>query len=112
MALNALDVEKLGKEMARAALEAVGAASGELAHYFEQEFQNLLKVIAQIEVEYAAGRLSQENARRLVEMQLGAARSVLLTSKGLAVLAAENAVNAALTVARVTVNAALGFALL
>lgn len=45
-------------------------------------------------------------------MQKSATRSVLLTAEGLGELATEEAINAALDVARPIVNAALGFLLL
>jgi hypothetical protein len=50
---------------------------------------------------------SAEEAQVLLDMQKHATRAVLLASEGMSALAAEQAINAALDVAKATLNAAI-----
>ena len=65
-----------------------------------------------IEQMHIAGTVSPEQANLLVDMQINALRTVLLSEKGLGLLAAEAAINSALDAVRTAVNVALGFALI
>jgi hypothetical protein len=56
--------------------------------------------------------LDEPRAKLLLDMQKNASSSVLQTVKGLSLLAAEQAINAALNVLRSSVNTAIGIALL
>ncbi|WP_206203761.1 hypothetical protein, partial [Thermococcus sp. M36] len=58
------------------------------------------------------GTCTQEQAELLINMQKQAVQTVLLTEKGLALLAVQNAINAALGAIATTVNTAIGWALL
>jgi hypothetical protein len=60
----------------------------------------------------AAGEINQQQAGLLLDMQTSASRNVLLTLQGLALLAVEEAINAALAVVKTAVNAATGFELI
>ena len=60
----------------------------------------------------AAGQINQAQAVLLLDMQKSASRSVLLALQGLALLAVEAAINAALGVVKTAVNTAIGFALI
>jgi hypothetical protein len=65
-----------------------------------------------IEEMLAAGQINQQQAQLLLDMQKSASRSVLLTLKGLALLTAEEAINAALDIVKGVVNAAVKFPLI
>ena len=65
-----------------------------------------------IEQMHVDGTITPEQANLLVDMQLNALRTVLLSEKGLGLLAAEAAINAVLDAVRTAVNAALGFVLI
>jgi len=56
--------------------------------------------------------IDDEEARLQFKIQKNASRTVLLTIEGLGVLAAEEAINAAMKVVKDTVNSALGFTLI
>lgn len=108
----ALDIEKLGKDMFTAAFAVLKQKAPEIEAYARSEFRKIAETLATIESEKLAGRISDEQALLLFEMQKSATRSVLLTSSGLSLLAAEAAINAALDVVKVAVNAAIGIVLI
>jgi hypothetical protein len=54
------------------------------------------------------GKITEQEAAYLMDLQRNASRTVLLTIEGLGILAVEEAINAALAVVRDTINAALG----
>ena len=58
------------------------------------------------------GQINPQQAELLFDMQKSASRSVLLTVKGLSLLAAQEAINAALAVVRTVVNTAVKFPLI
>lgn len=106
------DIDALAKEMAAAARGELETRWPAIKDFAENEFRKLGQTITFIGEKTAAGELSPEEARLLLEMQKNAARAVLLTLEGMALLTAEAAINAALGAVRSTVNAAVGFALL
>ncbi len=76
--------------------------------YAANEFRKLLLEAGHIARLKAAGQITKAEAVYLMDLQRNAARSVLLTIEGLGTIAVESAINAALAVARDTINAALG----
>jgi hypothetical protein len=108
----ALDVGDLAGKMFDAAFAVLMGKTPGIANYLRGECAKLAHTFATIEAEQASGEISLDEARLLLEMQTSASRSVLLTSEGLGLLAAEQAINAALDAVRSAVNAALPFALL
>ena len=107
-----IDVDELVREMAAAASGQLKAKWPAIKDFAENEFRKLGQTITFIGEKTAAGELTEDEARLLLEMQKNAARAVLLTLEGMALLAAEAVINAALDGVKGTVNAALGFALL
>jgi len=61
--------------------------------------------IAQLKAE---GKITEQEAAYLMDLQRNASRTVLLTIEGLGILTVEATINAALTVVRDTINNALG----
>lgn len=59
-----------------------------------------------------AGELDEEEARLYLDIRKNALRAVVLATEGIGLVAAENAINAALGAVRNAVNKALGFPLL
>ncbi|MDI6765423.1 MAG: hypothetical protein QME52_01120 [Bacteroidota bacterium] len=84
----------------------------EIRDYAESEGKKLGECIITIEKMYIEGKISQEQAQLLLDIQKNAMRTVLLTVEGIGILAAEQAINAALNVVKDTVNTALGFTLI
>jgi hypothetical protein len=107
-----IDVSALGKSIAEAVLGVLQKQAPDIRDYAEAEGVKLAQTIAQIEARYAMGKITEEHARLLLEMQKNAARTVLLTIEGLGLLAVEAAINAGLDVIKQTVNKAVGFALI
>jgi hypothetical protein len=108
----ALDVGDLAGKMFDAAFAILKGKTPAIANYLRGECAKLAQTMATIEAEQASGELSADEAHVLLEMQKSASRSLLLTSEGLGLLVAEQAINAALDAVRSVVNTALPFALL
>lgn len=108
----AIDITDLLEKMARAASASFGDQWPAVRSYAEIELKKIAADIAYIEQEFAAGRMNATQARLQLHLQANASKIVLLTAKGMTILAVEAAINAALGVIKDTTNAALGFALL
>lgn len=80
--------------------------------FAQTQFTNIAQQIADIEEQLAAGTLTKDQATLLLDMQKNASRAALLCVAGIGLLAAQDAINAALGAIATTVNGALGFALL
>lgn len=106
-----LDAGALASQMLGAALPILKKNSEDAQSFARIEFTKIAQTIASIQEMLAAGQINQQQAILLLEMQKSASRSVLLTVRGLALLAAEEAINAALNVIKGVVNAAVKFPL-
>ena len=80
--------------------------------FAEPELARLAQSLVDIGQLLAEGKISEMEARSLLEIHKNTTRTVLLTIKGLGLLAAENAINAALGAVRDVVNGALNVALI
>jgi hypothetical protein len=107
-----IDVDRLVQDMAAAAATILKTRWPDVKSYAETEFRKIGETIALIAREWARGEITEEQATLLLDMQKGASRSVMITVEGMAVVAAEQAINAAFDSVRRTVNAAIGFALI
>ncbi len=110
--MPALDIEALVKQMATVASGVLKAKWPEIQSYANTEFKKLGETVKLIAEEKAKGQISEEEALLLLDMQKSAMRSVLVTSEGIGILAAEEAINAALGAVRDVVNSAIGWTLL
>ncbi len=107
-----LDVATLAEQMLGAALPILKKDAEDAEAFAKTEFTKVAQTIVSIGQQVVAGQIDQEQAVLLLDMQTSASRNVLLTLKGLALLAVEQAINAALDVVKGAVNTALGFALI
>ncbi len=107
-----IDVEKLVKQMANAALGVLKKKYPAVQKYALTEFKKLGETIANIQMMSLTGDIDKEEARILIDIQKNAMRSVMLTVEGLGIIAVEQAINAALKAIQGTVNTALGFKLI
>lgn len=96
-----------------------GAAAAVASHRWPQmrdsvmpQFEALASTAVQIERDKLLGLLDEDDARTLAEMQKNALIAVTAGMKGQLKLAAEEAINAALGVARTALNGAVGMPLL
>jgi|SRR5215472_116279 len=109
MSLNA---GALAKKMLAAALPILTTHAVDAEAFASVEFKKIADTIVSIQIMLQAGQINNQQAELLLEMQKSASRSVLLTLKGLSLLTAEEAINAALAVVRAVVNTALKFPLI
>jgi|SRR5664279_5078098 len=107
-----LNVQDLARQMTAAAAGQFKKQWPDVKSYAESEFQKLAHAIVFIGEERVAGQIDETEGALLLDMQKNASRAVFLTIKGIGLLTAEAAVNAALDVVRTAVNTALGLTLL
>jgi hypothetical protein len=107
-----LDARALSQEMLAAALPVLKTHATDAESFASVEFKKLADTAVSIEEMLAVGQINDAQAQLLFDMQKNASRNVLLTVKGLSLLAAEEAINAALSVVKTAVNVALKFPLI
>lgn len=106
-----LDATQLGRDMAAAAAAVCGKRWPEIQSYMKTELEGLAHTLERIATRRATGRLSEESARALLNMQTESMKATLLAVEGLSRLMVEEALGAALGVVRGVVNTAVGFPL-
>jgi hypothetical protein len=109
MAINA---KQLVKTMLEAASSELKEAWPEVKDFAESEAKKIAADIVMIEKLHLAGRISKKRARLHLQIQKNASKTVLLTIKGMGLIAVEDAINATVRAIREPVNAAIGFALI
>jgi hypothetical protein len=107
-----LNVATLASQMLGAALPILKKDAQEAESFAKLEFTKIAQTIVAIGEQVISGQINEEQAGLLLAMQTSASRNVFLTLKGLALLAVEKAINAALNLVKSGVNTALGFALI
>lgn len=103
MSVNA---SQLGAKMIRAARESFGPDWKAARKYAQVELKHLARILLEISKLCADGELTKAEARSLLRLHRNATEIVLLTAKGIGVLAVEKAINAALGAVKDMVNAA------
>src|SRR5689334_21706001 len=104
----ALDISAITKEMLGAALPILASGGEKAVEYAEAQFKKIALQIVSIGEDYATGKLTEDGAKALLEMQENSTKIVLLTVEGLSLIVVEEAINAALSVVKGVVNTALG----
>lgn len=107
-----MNVKELAESMLSAMQGVLSEKWPEIKDYAEAEAKKLAQSLVMIEALNAANKIDAEEAALHLSIQKNASQMVLLTIKGLGVLAVEQALNAALDVVKETVNTALGFTLI
>ena len=102
-----IDISKLLAEMGVAAAKVLKDQWPVVQNFTEMELQKIAITIGSIHAGVVAGTMTSAEAQVLLDMQKNATRTVLLASEGMSALAAEQAINAALDVAKMALNAAL-----
>lgn len=106
------NLETLTKSMLDGAREAVSDRWPQLRALAEVEMRKLAQTLIDVHQLLEAGDIDDKRARVIVRIQQNTARSVLCTVRGLGVLAAEQATEAAVAAVARLVNAAVKFKLL
>ena len=92
------DFEALVKEMGKAATPHLKGGASKAREFGRVEADKMARTAMMLAAGVAAGKIDQEEAKLVLEVQKNASRSVLLTIKGLGIVAVENAINAAVRV--------------
>lgn len=108
----ALDITTLLKDMLNAAKPILKNYWKEAKPYAEKESQNFVNNLAMIEKLKLTGQITKEEADIHIQIQKNSFRTVLVAIKGIGIITAENAINAALGAISKAVNTALGWTLL
>jgi len=107
-----IDAKDLVAQMVAAGVGVLKGQWAKAREYAQPEFEKLAAIAVDIEAKKLAGKIAEDEARILMKMEKNAFDTVVLTLKDEGVLAAEQAINAALSVAAGIVNTALGWHLL
>ena len=75
------------------------------------KFEKIAQTVVSIGEGIAAGTITQEQAPILLDMQKNASRAVLAAVEGMTLVAAEQAVNAAIGAVKTAINTFVGFPL-
>jgi len=107
----ALKVSDLVSSMVKAAQASLGKDWPKARDFARPEIDRLARTLRDITQLAAAGKVNKQQARALLAIHKNTAQTVLLTIEGLGIIAAENAINAALAAVKEAVNAAAGVAI-
>jgi hypothetical protein len=107
-----MDFSTLLPDMLNAAKAPLAKQWKQAKPYAEAQLQSFIQSMERIAVLKLEGSITEEQARLLVNMHKRSMITVFLTIKGLGLLAIESAINAALGVARDTINTAIGWKIL
>ncbi len=107
-----LDVNSLFNSMITAAKKSLQGSAATLTQLASNSFKGLAQTLVDIQEMQSSHEITAYQADLLVDMGKNTLRTVMLTEEGLALLAVQNAINAALDAVRTSVNKAIGFTLL
>lgn len=110
--MASLDVGTLAQQMLAAALPILKKGATDAESFAKTEFTKIAQTIVSITEQLATGQINADQAKLLLQMQTNASRAVLLTLEGLALLAVEQAIQAALNVVAGVVNGFVHFPLI
>ena len=107
-----MNFDKLWRDMLAAMNKALEGQWNRAKGFATSEAKKLAQTLVDIAEMVKADEITQAQARLLMDMQKGAARSVVLAIEGIGIIAAEQALSAALGVVGLRVNKAVGFDLI
>ena len=105
-----LDIAQVVNEMLQAALPYLSKGGQQASSYASHEFQQYIVNVEHVQNMAEEGKVTDQEAQYLVDQYKLSMRAVLLAIEGLGVIAAQNAINAAIDVLNSALNAALGAA--
>jgi len=108
----ALDFKKLLKDMLVIAKQILGEAWPDVEVYVTAELQGITDRILWIQRELLAGRITQQKAKLMFDLQSKNTKIVLITAAGLSELGAEKLLTAIFKTIANAVNEALGWVLI
>lgn len=102
---------ELARTMLVAVKESLGEDWGEAKDWAKPEIQRLARVLVDIGKLVAQDKMTPAEAKAILKIHRNTTQTVMLTVKGMGLIAVENAVNAAVGAVRDVVNTAVGFRL-
>ena len=110
--MGALNTSALLSQMIDAAKVVINDKWPEMRDLSTSSFKSLAQGLVDIQKMKADNKISDEQAKLLIDMHKNTLRIVLLSTEGLGILAVEGAINSALNAIKGTVNTAIGIKLL
>ena len=107
-----IDVQQLTKDLVQAVQGKLLPHWNAVRPFAETEMQKLAVTALQIQLGQADGSLTKQQAEILLAMQANASQAVLTAIETVGMIAAQDAINAAIDVLTTAVNKAIGFAFL
>ena len=107
-----IDTTSLVQNMLAAVKQVLQLHWSDVRPFAETEMQKLAATAAQIETGQAEGTITQAQAQILLSMQANASQAVLTAVETVGMIAAQDAINAAIQVLTAAINKAIGFAFL
>jgi replicative superfamily II helicase len=107
-----IDVGKLATDMLKAAQGKLTVHWNDVRPFAETEMKKLAETALQIQLGQADRSLTKEKAEILLAMQANASQAVLTAIETVGMIAAQDAINAAIGVLKDAVNKAIGVAFL
>jgi hypothetical protein len=108
----ALKIQDLLGPMLDASKTVIGKKWPDMQNYVETEMKKIGQNILDIEKMKLEGTTTEDKGKALLDIQLNASKTVLLTAQGMTMIMAEEAINAALSAIKDVVNKALGIVLI
>ena len=109
--MSDIDLDALVKDMGKAALPFLRAGAARARDYGRAEAEKMARTAVLLAKGIAAGKIDADEAQLVLDVQKNASRTILLTIKGLGIVAVEKAINAALDVLRKGIEQAFDVAL-
>jgi transposase len=109
--MSGIDIDAVASEAANEIVKVLTGAGKNIAGYAQSEAKKLVTSAAEIAQLRLSGQIDDEEARLHLEIQKNASRAVLMAIEGISIIAAEQAINAALTVVGNALKTATGLAL-
>ena len=105
------DVGAVLKSMSTAAAGVLQNKWPGIQSFATAEFEKIAQTVVSIGEGVAAGTITQDQAPILLDMQKNASQAVLAALQGMSIIAAEQAVNAAIGAVKGAINTFVGFPL-
>ena len=109
--MSIIDIEAVGSEAGRKMIEVLTGAAKDVASYAKSEAKKLATSAAEIAALRLSGEITDQEAKLHLEIQKNASRAILMAVQGISIIAAEQAINAALKVIGGAIKTATGVAL-
>lgn len=105
-----LNIAQVVNDMLQAALPYLSKGGQQASAYASHEFQQYIVNVEHVQKLSEEGKVTDQEAQFLVDQYKLSMKAVLLTIEGLGIIAAQNAINAAIDVLNSALNKALGAA--